>query len=295
MGGVTDVPVLEVGGTHVSAALVHISDWTVAFSVRHDLDSHGSAAHILDAFIGAGAILPVTQPTAWGVAMPDPFDYAGGIATFRDVGKFDDLYGIDVGAALRSHLPGPPTAVAFVNDADAFILGEWTHGAATGFSRCVGITLGTGLGSGWVVDGVITDSEPGVPALGRARNLMVNGGGLEETTSRRAIRRSYAAAGGDPVADVLEITDRARDGDRTATDVLRHAFRGLGEAMGPAMATFGAEVIVVGGSMSGSWDLYEPWFRDGMAWTDHPPIRLARDPEHAAMIGAASYALSSHR
>ncbi len=220
--------------------------------------------------------------------MPDPFDYAGGIATFRDVGKFDDLYGVDVGSALRAHLPGPPADVAFVNDADAFILGEWTHGAATGHSRCVGITLGTGLGSGWLVDGAITDSEPGVPELGRARHLTVNGAGLEETTSRRAIRRSYVAAGGDRAADVLEITDRARDGDRIAAGTLRRAFHGLGEAMGPAMRTFGADVIVIGGSMAGSWDLYEPWFRDGMAWPEHPPIRLARDPEHAAMIGVAA-------
>ena len=291
----TDVPVLEIGGTHVSAALVHTPDWSVVFSTRQPLDSHGSAEHILDAFVTAGASLPVQQPAAWGVATPEPFDYANGIATFRDVGKFDALYGVDVGAALRARLPGPPTSTAFVNDADAFILGEWTHGAATGFARCVGITLGTGLGSGWLVDGRITATEPGIPEDGRARHLIVNGAGLEDTMSRRAVRRAYAEAGGDPGADVLEITTRARDGDRTATGVLRHAFGSLGQAMGPAMRTFGADVIVVGGSMSGSWDLYEPWFTDGMDWPGHPPIRLAADVEHAAMIGTASYAVNPLR
>jgi glucokinase len=284
-----DVPVLEVGGTHVGAALVRTTDWSVVFSARQHLDSHGTVAQILDSFVAAGATLPVSQPATWGIAMPDPFDYAHGVASFRDVGKFDDLYGVDVGAALRASLPGPPTATAFVNDADAFILGEWTRGAATGFSRCVGITLGTGLGSGWLVDGAITASGPGVPELGRARHLVVDGAGLEEIMSRRALRRAYAAGTGDTHADVLEITRRARDGEVTASSVLRHGFHGLGRAMGPAMREFQADVIVVGGSMSASWDLYEPWFREGMDWPDHPPIRLPRDPEHAAMIGAARF------
>jgi glucokinase len=287
--------VLEVGGTHVSAALVHTPDWSVVFSTRQRLDSQGSTEHILDAFVAAGSALPVHEPSVWGIATPEPFDYANGIATFRDVGKFDALYGVDVGAALRTRLPGPPSATAFLNDADAFILGEWTNGAASGFDRCVGITLGTGLGSGWLVDGHITATAAGVPEQGRARHLLVNGAGLEETMSRRAVRRAYTAAGGDPEADVLEITERARAGDRTAVAVLRHAVHGLGTAMGPAMRTFGAQVIVVGGSMSASWDLYEPWFREGMAWPDHPPIRLAADAEHAAMFGAASFALSAGR
>lgn len=291
----TDVPVLEVGGTHVSAALVRSADWSVVFAARQQLDSHGTAEHILDSFVAAGAMVPVSAPAAWGIAMPDPFDYARGVATFRDVGKFDALYGVDIGAALRASLPGPPTATAFVNDADAFILGEWTHGAATGFTRCVGITLGTGLGSGWLVDGTITATEPGVPDLGRARHLVVDGAGLEETMSRRALRRAYAASTGGTEADVLEITERARDGEGAAISVLRYGFAGLGQAMGPAMQAFRADVIVIGGSMSASWELYEPWFREGMDWPDHPPILVARDPEHAAMIGAARHTLSPPR
>jgi glucokinase len=290
-----DVPVLEVGGTHVSAALVRTTDWTVAYSTRHRLNSHGTAAQILDAFRAAACTVPVTGPAVWGIAMPDPFDYPNGIATFRDVGKFDDLYGVDVGAHLRATLPGPPAATEFVNDADAFILGEWTAGAARGFGHCVGITLGTGLGSGWLVDGHITDSAPGIPPLGRARTLIVNGAGLEETMSRRALRRAYAQRTGDASADVLDISNRARGGEPAAIDTLSFGLRGLGMAMGPAMREFGTDVIVVGGSMAGSWDLFEPWFRDGLDWPDAPPIHLAADTDAAAVIGAARDAVDRAR
>ena len=60
-----------------------------------------------------------------GVAMPGPFDYDTGIGRFHDVGKFDALNGVDVGAALRPRRPGLPPAIAFVNDAAAFAIGEW--------------------------------------------------------------------------------------------------------------------------------------------------------------------------
>lgn len=289
------IPVLEVGGTHVTGALVRTDDWSVVHHRRLPLDSTADAVHILDTFVAAGAGLAHDPDLPWGVAMPDPFDYRRGIATFRDVGKFDAIFGVDVGAVLHDRLPGKPSRITFVNDADAFILGEWTAGAARGFGHCVGITLGTGLGSGWLVDGHITDSAPGIPPLGRARTLIVNGAGLEETMSRRALRRAYAQRTGDASADVLDISNRARGGEPAAIDTLSFGLRGLGMAMGPAMREFGADVIVVGGSMAGSWHLFEPWFRDGLDWPDAPPIHLAADTDAAAVIGAARDAVDRAR
>jgi glucokinase len=288
-----DVPVLEIGGTHVLGAVVTADTWTVRQSRRQQLDSNGTASEILDAFVAAGSDLLAPSGANWGIAMPDPFDYARGIATFRNVGKFDAIYGVDIGAVLRERLPGHAARISFVNDADAFILGEWTHGSAAGHGRCVGITLGTGLGSGWLIDGHITDSAAGVPLLGRARTLIVNGAGLEETMSRRALRQAYGAASGDHEADVIDISERARGGEQAAVEVLRHGFRGLGRAMGPAMREFGADVVVIGGSMAASWDLFEPWFLEGMDWPKAPPIRLAANPDHAAVLGAARFALDA--
>src|SRR5882757_253013 len=135
------VPVIEVGGTHVSAAVVDTDTWEVMHPRRLTLDGSGDSEHLLGAFAAAGAFLDVPDGLTWGVAMPDPFDYAHGIATFRDVGKFDAIYGVDIGAALRERLPQRPARCVFLNDADAFVLGEWTSGAAQGRARCVGITL----------------------------------------------------------------------------------------------------------------------------------------------------------
>ncbi len=265
------------------------SAWTVdpASVLRIDTDSHGTADEILGAWLAAAASLAAPAGARWGVAMPDPFDYGRGVALFEGVGKFEALYGVDVRQALLAGLPARPAAVEFVNDADAFVLGEWINGAATGYGRCVGMTLGTGIGSGFIADGAIVDSGPTVPSGGRAHRIVWHGLPLEDSVSRRAIRREFARAGGDPLADVREICDVARHGDPVATAVLGAALRTLGAAFGPWLRRFAAEVLVIGGSMSASWDLFEPWFLEGAGPAGMPDLRVARDAEDAGLLGAA--------
>jgi glucokinase len=211
------------------------------------------------------------------------------MALFEGVGKFGALHGVDVGDALRRQISPRPASVRFLNDADAFVLGEWSHGAARGVARCAGLTLGTGIGSGWLVDGAVVD--PGDPPGGRIHRLSVSGHPLEDTVSRRGIRRAYAAAGGSATADVREIADLARGGDGRARRVLDDAFVTLGRVVGSCLSGFRADVLVIGGSMAASWDLLAPAFRAGAEGTGLPEIRLAADSAHAPLVGAAVHAL----
>ena len=279
------IPVLEIGGTHVSAAVVDRRDWSVHGLHRRHIDTHGSADDIIGAIVAAGADLDVEFGAVWGVAMPDPFDYEHGIATFRDVGKFDSLYGVDVGAALREQLPQHPAELVFRNDADVFIVGEWTRGAAEGRSRCVGITLGTGLGTGWIVDGRIVVDEPGVPDLGRARTISLDGESLEEFVSTRGVRRAYGPAGA--ATEVVEIARRAVAGEADALRAFADTGTALGRGLGPALREFRAGIVVLGGSIAKSWALLEPAFRAAMDWPDAPPVVLAAEPDAAPLRGAA--------
>jgi glucokinase len=288
------VPVLEIGGSHVSSALVRTDGWQVVAPRRFPVDGSGDAATIIGAFVAAADALDAPSGATWGVAMPDPFDYEHGVATFSGVGKFDSIYGVDVGAALAAQVVHRPAGSLFVNDADAFVLGEWTLGHAQGFGRCVGLTLGTGLGTGWLVDGVVVVDEPGVPELGRARTLSLDGEGLEEIASTRGIVRRYAARGGDS-RDVAEIARRARGGEAAAREAFATVFESLGRGLGPALRTFGAEVVVVGGSIARAWDLIEPALVAGLQWPQRPPLVLAAHPEDVALRGAARYAVDAIR
>lgn len=285
------VPALEIGGTHVTAALVDPAGWTIAgAAIRADVDAHAAADDLLDGFAGPASALSAPSGAIWAVAMPDPFDYRLGIGRFHGVGKFESLDGVNVRAELRRRLSAEPGGIVFCNDADAFTVGEWVSGAACGTRRVVGLTLGTGVGSGWVDGGRVVD--PGVPPGGRAHRLRIDGAGLEDVISRRALRRAYREASGDGAADVREIAERARDGDPVASRVLARAVRALGRALAGPIRDFGADLIVVGGSMSRSWDLLGPWFAEG-AGDGAPPVRVASCADDAALIGAAYVATAT--
>ena len=317
-------PVLEIGGTHVTAALVvHAAGtWNVVADsvVRQDLDAHAPAGQLLDALAGAANSLGAGHTRRWGVALPGPFDYANGIARYEHVGKFDQLQGVDVGAGLAARLGQGLEAITFLNDADAFGIGEVALGAAGLSRRAVCITLGTGVGSSFLADGIPVKTGADVPPDGSCYLLEHRGRPLEDTVSRRAIRRAYAAAAGrsgsagstavvehsagaasvtteDPDAgtpDVRDIAEASRAGDVVAAAVLEDAFAAVGEAAGPYLARFGAEVLIVGGSMAGSWDIVEPAIRKGLAAAapglGRLALRKAERSEEAGLVGAAYWA-----
>jgi glucokinase len=280
---VSNVAVIEIGGTHATAGLVDPRTWSIASPLRRaEIDAHASADDLLTAIADTADGL---DAPLWGIAIPDPFDYELGIGRFHDVGKFEALDGVDVRDELAGQLGVTPSTLVFCNDADAFTLGEWVAGAGRGSHRCVGLTLGTGVGSGWIVDGQVVD--PGIPAGGRIHQLSVDGGPLETAMSRRAIRRAYFAATGDEQADVRDIATRGRAGDVTALHVLEQAFNALGRAAAPVIDAFGADLVVVGGSMARSWDLFEPWFRTGWGSGAAPLIQTALTGDHGPVLGAA--------
>jgi glucokinase len=286
------LPTLEIGGTHVTAALVCATTWRVvaASGRRQALDPHGTAPEILADVIGCANGLGAAALDRWGVALPGPFDYASGIGLYEGVAKFEALNGVDMRAALLGGLRPPASAVVFINDADAFLLGEWIAGAAAGHRRAVGITLGTGVGSAFLVDGEVVDDDPAVPPQGRVDLLTVAGRRLEETISRRAIVARYTdlAELSVDTLDVRDVAERARGGDPIARQVLDEAFTALGETLAPWLMRFGASILVVGGSITASWDLIARPLHAALLETA-PTLQVARarEPDQAALIGAA--------
>lgn len=297
------VPALEIGGSHVDGGLVDLSAGGVIPTSRHRelVPADGTAPEILGAIRRAAGALAASadRGATWGVAIPGPFDYTLGIGQYEGVGKFDALRGVDIRGALLEELEGAAADLVFVNDADAFLLGEWMAGAAAGHSRAAGVTLGTGLGSAFLADGVIVDAGPDVPPEGRLDLLTLDGRPLEETVSSRAIVRRYgllADPARRPEADVKDIAQRAREGERIAFEMLVEIFGVLGQVLGPWIARFDAAVLVVGGAMVGSWDLIESPLRGGIleavpglrARVEIVPARL---PDDAGMIGAARHSV----
>ncbi|ADB30563.1 ROK family protein [Kribbella flavida DSM 17836] len=289
---------LDVGGTHVTGALIAFDQRqpVVRSVTRVSLQPDGTAEHLLSTIASCADSLAGRSGMDWAVAVPGPFDHERGVAQYRSVGKFDALYGVDLRGELSARMQARPGSLTFVNDAEAFLIGEWSHGAASGHVRVVGITLGTGVGSAFLADGTIVADGPLVPPEGRADLLQHDGRPLEDTVSRRAIIARYRERTGQ-LLDVRDIAARARGGEAVAQTLLDGTFRALGQALDPWLLRFAPTLVVVGGSMTGSWDLLEPAISSGLTgrYAASGVLARAAHPDSAALVGAVQQVRRTER
>jgi len=292
------VGALEIGGTHVTSALVNRCAGVLVPGSRHRraIEPGAPADELLSSFASAIVDVNAAPDAPWGVAIPGPFDYRRGIGLFKGVGKFGALLGVNLTYRLHAALPHLTGGITFVNDADAFAVGEWRQGVTVSASRCVGITLGSGVGSSFLDNGTPVTAGPTVPPHGRAHRLKIGDADLEDVVSRRAILARYLA-GPDvtraPGLDVHDVFDSSRGGDGWATHVVNDAFRALGGALAPWFTHFQATAVAFGGAMTGSWDLILPPLRCGLTTAGaRANIELlpSADTERSALVGAAVYA-----
>jgi glucokinase len=278
------VGALDLGGTHVAAGRVQLASATVEPDTRVRLEFAGGDS-ILERIIEAAESVATPETRRFGVAAPGPFDYEAGVSLVTH--KLPGLYGIDLRRELATALGLAGEGVLFLNDAEAFVLGEWWAGAARGHARALGITLGTGLGSAFLEEGRFVRSGPRVPADGALWTLVFRSRPVEETISSRALLARYGGR------DVEQIADRAGAGDARARRVFEDLAADLAEFLTAPLAAFDPSCLVVGGSIAQAWDLLGPTLRRRLA-ADRPlVVARAENIDDAPLLGAARYTACS--
>ena len=283
-GGDTRVLTFDVGGSHISSALCFGNDLRlgpIASAQYGDITtSDGFAGLIYElAARAAGG-----NPSGIGatLAVPGPFDFEAGVSLMRH--KLQYLYGIDLRQALASRLGCNPAEVRFLNDADAYLLGEVGAGAAKGFARAVGFTLGTGIGSAFAVDGRLVTTGAGVPKDGEIWNVPYESSTVEDFVSTRAIAGNYGRRTGKTIS-VAEIAAAATL-DPEAREAFAEFGHHLGRVIGHVIADFAADVVVLGGGISRSADLFLPSTRAEIP-NGKLQIRVSELLDRAPLVGCA--------
>ena len=170
--------------------------------------------------------------------------------------------------------------VALTNDANAAAVGEMTYGAARGMKNFIMITLGTGVGSGIVINGNVVYGHDGFAGeLGHTCAVRNNGricgcgktGCLETYASAMGVART--------AREIIELTDRktllrnipaenitskdvfdaAIEDDEVAKDIFAFTGRMLGEKFADFVAFSAPEAIILFGGLTKAGDLiYKP-------------------------------------
>ena len=190
----------------------------------------------------------------WKYSTPDE-----GVEAERNFNFADDL---------GAHFPGVP--VYITNDANAATIGEMVYGGAKGMKDFIMVTLGTGVGSGFVANGEMIYGHDGF--AGEFGHVIVERGGRECGCGRKGCLETYASAIGikrtafelmatmndpSPLRDLTfnqvesaMLSKFAAEGDPIAKEAYRLTGQKLGYALADAVTITSPEAIFVFGGLA---------------------------------------------
>jgi glucokinase len=252
----TFVLTYDVGGSHVTAGLCSLADLKVVRTAAAPLagvDTFDAFADLLHK-LGVEAAAGEHSIAGASLAVPFPFDTEAGMSLMEH--KLTALYRRDLRGALAQRFGWQRDQFCFLNDAGAYLLGEVGAGAVKGAARAVGLTLGTGIGCAFAVDGAQVTQGKGVPPGGEIWNYPYNGATVEDLISTRAVKGEYLARTGRDL-EVSAIAATAPT-DPDAREVFDNFGLHLGQVLRDVVAPFQPEKVVIGGGIARSASLFLP-------------------------------------
>lgn len=248
-----------------------------------------------------------------GVGAPNGNYYTGVIEKAPNlVWACDDA--VPFASMLSKAVSGIP--VSLTNDANAAAVGEMTYGAAKGMKDFIMITLGTGVGSGIVINGQVVYGHDGFAGeLGHTCAVRNNGrlcgcgktGCLEAYCSAIGVARTAREwLGMSDTPSLLrnidnitskDVYDAAKEGDKLAIKVFNYTGHILGRALADFVAFSAPEAIVLFGGLARSKEfIYKPTL-DAMndnllpVWKGKVELLFSQLKESdAAILGASALA-----
>lgn len=253
---------IDIGGTTSKIGLVN--DGQVVVQTRIPTTGHADDHAFADSL--AATLKELTKASglvlsAVGIGAPNANQYTGIIEMAPNLPWKHDV----PLARMISDRVGVPAVLG--NDANAAALGEWRYGAGKGFNDLLVVTLGTGVGSGFIVNGqLVLGAHGNAGELGHM-TLVMDGrpctcgrsGCLEAYVSIRGMRQTYVELDGD--LDVLKvegvrcIADAAHAGDPAALGTFQNTVNWLAVGLANCVATTGPGRIVLFGGIARNGDL----------------------------------------
>lgn len=232
---------VDLGGTQIRAGLEEngqiIHTTSTILQEKHSLNSTLEQLKRLIRSYNSSEV------TAIGIGVPSVVDTEQGIV--YNVVNIPSWERVELKAILEEefHLP-----VYVNNDANCFALGEWRFGIAHGYQSVVGLSVGTGLGAGLILDGKLYNGKNcGAGEVGMLPYLQSN---YEYYLGGITFEEVY----GVPSLQAFEL---AQLGDSSSLAIWEQFGQHMGQAIMSIMYAYDPEVIVMGGSISKAFRFFE--------------------------------------
>jgi glucokinase len=307
---------IDIGGTNLVAGCVSTDgarvEGLLSEPTRPEEGADGVIARILDvarrSMAGLAAAVPGAEVDGVGIGAPGPLDTRRGIVLLTP-----NLGWVDM--PLRDRVAkGLALPAALDNDANCAVLGEHWRGAAQGTRQALGVTIGTGIGGGLILDGRLYHGASDCAGEIGHTTIEMNGrrcacgnyGCLEAYASGPAIARRAVEAvetgAESSLAEVLRrgpaavtaqvVYDAATAGDSLAREVVQDTARFLGAGIANLVNVYNPEVVVVCGGVTQAGDsLFVPLRREVGRRAFRPAVEVCRIlpgalPGTAGVVGA---------
>lgn len=286
---------IDIGGTKINSCLIDEKGNIVE---RHMLDTEASKGRdvVLNNIKKAINALSYKDARAIGIGTPGFIDSKNGIITFA--GNINGWTGFNLKEALEEYINLP---VFVENDANIALIAEKWLGACKDAENVVMITLGTGLGGAVITKdgGLLQGAHFQGAELG---HMMLYPGGNYCTCGQYGCAEAYCA--GPAISeDYFRLTGKRLNGkeifervkeDEKAQEVLNNYQSNLAYFLTSLRNVFDPEVIVIGGGIINSKDIWWDGMIDNFKKYCNKPynidIRPAEFLNDAGAIGAAKIA-----
>ena len=308
---------IDVGGQTTKMGVVDARGQVLSQIVIRS-DNHSDAESYLDEVaVALNKIIAEAgvegQIRGIGIGAPNGNYYTGMVEMAPNL-EWAKTRAVPVAEMLSARMKGIP--VALTNDANAAAGGEMTYGAARGMKNFIMIALGTGVGSGIVINGEVVYGHDGFAGeLGHVRIVRNNGrlcgcgrtGCLEAYCSAMAVARTareWLQMSDEPTLlrgldniTSKDVYDAAKEGDEMAIRIFNYTGRLLGEALADFITFSAPEAIVLFGGLARSKEFLTEPILSAMngnvldIWKDKVKLVYSSLKESdAAILGASALA-----
>ena len=268
---------LDLGGTKLATGKVQHHH--VVRRESRPIPPKGSEEEVLNELILAIRSVFDEEVVAIGVGVPSVVDVDRGIVyAVQNIPSWQEVH-------LKDRLEKIFHVPVYVNnDANCFALGECHFGKGKGYRNIVGLTVGTGLGGGVIIDRKLySGTNCGAGEIGM---IPYKGGILENYCSGQFFTRKFASG--------ETAFQKAISGDPEAVEAYREFGTEFGLAMITTLYAYDPEIVILGGSVSKALSLFKKSMMDELERSfayQHALKRLvieASDLADSALLGAAA-------
>jgi len=278
---------IDLGGTNIKTALVTLNGKIIK-KYETSTETRKGAKTVINNIISAIKKIKLGKILGIGIGSPGPLNYKKGIITNPVNLPF-------INTPLRRIIQNKfKTKVFLDNDANCFALAEAVFGQGKKYENVVGITLGTGIGGGFIINKKIYHGRDNAAELGHMtikydgpKSKCGNNGCIETHVAARGIKRIYGSK------DPYSIYKLALNGNKKSIKT----FDGIGYYLGIGLTNiiyaFDPDIIIIGGKISNSWKFFSKTMNKTVKerYFSKPCKIVKSNLKEAGILGAAALVL----